>query len=163
MVSPTPLFSASSATPHPVSTSARAAQIRLDDVFAKFNVVFTKNYIRTCRSDFIQYQTWCFKNRLKSISASANIVATCAHYLSGNTKNATIRRRINSLAAVLKLSKHYGPINQPAIILTIKRMHRKLGRAHQQAAAFKELLLNQLHRNCETRFKGFKRRSSSQT
>jgi integrase len=64
-------------------------------------------------------------------------------------KSATIQRRINSLGTFLKLSKHYNPTNQPEVILAIKRMHRKIGRAQQQATPLTKPLLNQLLSNCD--------------
>jgi integrase len=70
--------------------------------------------------------------------------------------SATIRRRINSLGTVLKLSKHYNPTNQPEVILAIKRMHRKIGRAQQQATPLTKPLLNQLLSNCDNSLRGLR-------
>jgi hypothetical protein len=39
-------------------------------------------------------------------------MAQYVDYLATIRKSATIRRRINSLGTVLKLSKHYNPTNQ---------------------------------------------------
>lgn len=65
-------------------------------------------------------------------------------------KSATIRRRINSLGTVLKLSKNYDPTKQPEVILELKRMHQKIGRAQEQASPLAKPLLNQLLSNCDT-------------
>ena len=46
-----------------------------DDILAKFDGAFAENTIRAYRSDFIQYQTWCFKNRLEPIPATAENMA----------------------------------------------------------------------------------------
>jgi integrase len=128
----------------------------IDDIFAKFDGAFAKNTIRAYRSDFIQYQTWCFENRLVSIPATADVMAMYVDYLSETNKSATIRRRINSLGTVLKLSKHYNPTNQPEVILAIKRMHRKIGRAQQQATPLTKPLLNQLLSNCDNSLRGLR-------
>ena len=101
----------------------------IDDIFAKFDGAFAKNTIRAYRSDFIQYQTWCLENGLAAIPATADTMSMYVDYLSGNNKSATIRRRINSLGTVLRLSKNHDPTKQPEVILAIKRMHRKIGRA----------------------------------
>jgi integrase len=77
-------------------------------------------------------------------------------YLATIRKSATIRRRINSLGTVLKLSKHYNPTNQPEVILAIKRMHRKIGRAQQQATPLTKPLLNQLLSNCDDSVRGLR-------
>ena len=88
----------------------------IDNILAKFDGAFAKNTIRAYRSDFIQYQTWCSQNKLKPIPATADTMAAYVDHLSNISKSATIRRRINSLGTVLKLSKHHDPTNQPEVI-----------------------------------------------
>ena len=121
----------------------------IDNIFAKFDGAFAKNTIRAYRSDFMQYQSWCLENKLNPIPANGETIATYIDYLSDNNKSATIRRRINSLGTVLKLSKNHDPTKQPEVILALKRMHRKIGRAQQQATPLTKPLLNQLLRNCD--------------
>ena len=83
-------------------------------------------------------------------------MAQYVDYLATISKSATIRRRINSLGTVLKLSKHHDPTKQPEVILAIKRMHRKIGRAQQRAAPLNKLLLNQLLNNCDNSIMGIR-------
>ena len=128
----------------------------IDDIFAKFDGAFAKNTIRAYRSDFIQYQNWCLQNKLDPIPATAEIVAMYIDYLSENNKSATIRRRINSLGTVLKLSKNHDPTKQPDVILALKRMHRKIGRAQEQATPLTKILLNQLVTNCDNSIMGIR-------
>jgi len=128
----------------------------IDDIFAKFDGAFAKNTIRAYRSDFIQYQTWCSENTLEPIPASAHTMSMYVDYLSENNKSATIRRRINSLGTVLRLSKNHDPTKQPEVILALKRMHRKIGRAQQQATPLTKPLLNQLLCNCDNSLRGLR-------
>jgi len=128
----------------------------IDDIFAKFDGAFAKNTIRAYRSDFIQYQNWCLQNNLEPIPATADAMATYVDYLSENNKSATIRRRINSLGTVLKLSKNHDPTKQPEVILALKRMHRKIGRAQQQATPLTKPLLKQLLGNCDNSIRGLR-------
>ena len=128
----------------------------IDDIFAKFDGAFAKNTIRAYRSDFIQYQTWCSHNNIDSIPATADVMAQYVDYLASTRKSATIRRRINSLGTVLKLSKHHDPTKQPEVILALKRMHRKIGRAQQQATPLTKPLLNQLISNCDNSGRGLR-------
>jgi len=114
----------------------------VEDIFAKFDGAFTKNTIRAYRSDFVQYQTWCSNNNIDSMPANANAMAQYVDYLATIRKNATILRSINSHSTILKLSKNYDPTNQPEVILAIKRMHRKIGRAQHQATPLTKQLLN---------------------
>ena len=128
----------------------------IDDIFAKFDGAFAKNTIRAYRSDFIQYQNWCIQNNLDPIPATADTMAIYVDYLSQTNKSATIRRRINSLGTVLKLSKNFDPTKQPEVILALKRMHRKIGRAQEQATPLTKSLLNQLLNNCDNRIMGIR-------
>jgi len=122
----------------------------IDDIFAKFDGAFAQNTIRAYRSDFNQYRNWCLQNNLDPIPATAETMAMYVDYLSENNKSATIRRRINSLGTVLKLSKNHDPTKQPEVILALKRMHRKIGRAQEQATPLTKSLLNQLLNNCDS-------------
>ena len=76
-------------------------------------------------------------------------MASYVDYLSQNAKSATIRRRINSLGTVLKLSKNYDPTKEPEVVLALKRMHRKIGRSQEQAAPLTNPLLKQLLDSCD--------------
>ena len=128
----------------------------IDAILAKFDGSFAKNTMRAYRSDFIQYQAWCSHNNSDSIPATADAMAQYVDYLATIKKSATIRRRINSLGTVLKLSKHYDPTKQSEVILALKRMHRKIGRAQQQATPLTKPLLNQLLSNCDNSLRGLR-------
>ena len=128
----------------------------IDDIFAKFDGAFADNTIRAYKSDYIQYQSWCRKNSLKPIPATADSMAAYVDHLSEQHKSATIRRRINSLGTVLKLSKNFDPTKDPEVILALKRMHRRLGRAQEQAAPLTKTLLDRLLNNCDDSIKGIR-------
>jgi site-specific recombinase XerD len=121
----------------------------IDDILAKFDGAFAANTIRAYRSDFIQYEKWCQESNKKPIPATAEFIASYVDYLSQNAKSATVRRRINSLGTVLKLSKNHDPTKEPEVVLALKRMHRKIGRAQEQAAPLTKTLLNQMLDNCD--------------
>ena len=128
----------------------------IDDILAKFDGAFAKNTIRAYRSDFAQYQNWCLQKNQEPIPATAETMAIYVDYLSENKKSATIRRRINSLGTVLKLSKNHDPTKDLEVILALKRMHRKIGRAQEQATPLTKSLLNQLLNNCDNSIMGIR-------
>ena len=121
----------------------------IDEILAKFDGAFAANTIRAYRSDFIQYEKWCLKQGHKAIPATAEFIASYVDYLSHNAKSATTRRRINSLGTVLKLSKNDDPTKEPEVVLALKRMHRKIGRAQEQAAPLTKKLLIKLLHSCD--------------
>jgi len=128
----------------------------IDDILAKFDGAFAKNTIRAYRSDFIQYQSWCSHNNLAPIPASADTMAIYVDHLSNINKSATIRRRINSLGTILTLSKNHDPTKEPEVVLALKRMHRKIGRAQEQATPLTKTLLNQLLTHCDNSTRGIR-------
>ena len=128
----------------------------IDHIFAKFDGAFAKNTIRAYRSDFAQYQNWCLQNNQEPIPTTADTMAMYVDYLCETNKSATIRRRINSLGTVLKLSKNFDPTKEPEVILALKRMHRKIGRAQEQATPLTKGLLNQLLNNCDNSIMGIR-------
>ena len=90
------------------------------------------------------------------IPANAETLANYLDYLSQSAKSATIRRRINSLGTILQLSKNHDPTKQPEVVLALKRMHRKIGRAQEQAMPLIKTLLNQLLDNCDNSVMGIR-------
>lgn len=77
-------------------------------------------------------------------------------YLATIRKSATIRRRINSLGTILKLSKNHDPTKEPEVLRAPKRRHRKISRAQEQAALLTKTLLNQLLVNCDNSIRGIR-------
>ena len=128
----------------------------IDDILARFDGAFAANTIRAYRSDFIQYEKWCTENHLHPIPANADAMAHYVDDLSQSAKSATIRRRINSLGTVLRLSKHHDPTKEPEVVLALKRMHRKIGRAQEQATPLTKGFLNQLLNNCDNDVMGIR-------
>ena len=130
--------------------------IMIDSILAKFDGAFAENTIRAYRSDFIQYEKWCTENQLHPIPANAQTMANYVDHLSQSVKSATIRRRINSLGTVLRLSKNHDPTKEPEVVLALKRMHRKIGRAQEQATPLTKILLNQLLDKCDNSVMGIR-------
>ena len=105
----------------------------IDDILAKFDGAIAKNTIRAYRSDFIQYQIWYTHNNIDLIPANAETTALYVGHLSSIRNSAIIRRKLNSLGTVLELPKHQDTTKKQEVLIAIKRIHRKIGRVHQQA------------------------------
>jgi integrase len=71
-------------------------------------------------------------------------------------KSATIRRRINSLGTIFKLSKNPDPTKDPDVTLALKRMHRKIGRQQKQATPLTKDVLDQLLEQCDDDTRGLR-------
>jgi len=130
----------------------------IDQLFEKFDGAFAENTLRAYRSDFKQYELWCAEKKQPSLPATADLIAEYVDFMSIESKSATIRRRINSLGTIFKLSKHPDPTKEPEVILALKRMHRKIGRHQHQATPLTRDILDQLLEKCTNDAKGYRDR-----
>ena len=130
----------------------------INDIFEKFDGAFAENTMRAYRSDFRHYQTWCEKNGTSSLPAHAELLARYVDELSLSHKSATIRRRINSLGTVFKLSKNADPSKAPEVVLALKRMHRRIGRQQAQATPLTRDVLDKLLAQCDDDIRGLRNR-----
>jgi site-specific recombinase XerD len=128
----------------------------IDEIFEKFDGAFADNTIRAYRSDCEQYSKWCASKGIPPIPATADNLAMYVDDLSQTCKSATIRRRVNSLGTILKLSKNTDPTKDPVVVLALKRMHRKIGRHQKQATPLTREHLERLLSNCSDDLKGMR-------
>ena len=77
-------------------------------------------------------------------------------YLGYINKRATIRRRINSLGTIMKLSKIYDPTKESEVVLTLKRMHRKIATAQEQFVPITKIVLEQLLNRFDNPIRGIR-------
>ena len=128
----------------------------INDIFEKFDGAFAENTLRAYRADFRHYQTWCEKSSVPSLPAQAEILARYVDELSLSHKSATIRRRINSLGTVFKLSNNADPSKAPEVVLALKRMHRRIGRQQAQAIPLTRDVLDKLLAQCDDDIRGLR-------
>lgn len=128
----------------------------IDEIFERFDGAFAENTIRAYRSDFKQYSKWCATKNVPPIPATADNLAMYVDELSHTCKSATIRRRVNSLGTIFKLSRHPDPSKDPEVVLAVKRMHRKIGRHQKQAAPLTYETLEQLLSLCTNDARGLR-------
>ena len=120
----------------------------IEELFARFDGAFAENTLRAYRSDFRHYEAWCKENDISPLPAQSELLARYVDELSLSHKSATIRRRINSLGTVFKLSKNADPTKDPEVVLALKRMHRRIGRQQSQATPLTRDVLEKLLLQC---------------
>lgn len=120
----------------------------IDEIFTKFNGAFAPNTIRAYRYDFKHYLAWCEENQKTAIPPEADTLADYVEDMSLSKKSATISRRINSLGSVFRLSRLPDPTRDPDVILALKRMYRRIGRAQNQAYPLTRDILDKLLKVC---------------
>ena len=130
----------------------------IEELFSRFDGAFSENTLRAYRSDFRQYEYWCAIKKHPSLPATADLIAEYVDFMATENKSATIRRRINSLGTIFRLSKNPDPTKEPEVVLALKRMHRKIGRHQEQATPLTRDILDQLLAQCESDAKGHRDR-----
>ncbi|MDA9871198.1 tyrosine-type recombinase/integrase, partial [Gammaproteobacteria bacterium] len=115
-----------------------------------------ENNLRAYRSDYRHYEAWCKENDILPLPAKSQLLAGYVDELSLSNKSATIRRRINSLGTVLKLSKNADPTKDAEVVLALKRMHRRIGRQQSQAAPLTRDVVDKLLLQCDDDTRGLR-------
>jgi len=128
----------------------------IEELFARFDGAFAENTMRAYRSDFQHYQDWCRENAIPPLPAQAQYLARYVDDLSLKHKSATIRRRINSLGTIFKLSKNTDPTKDPEVVLALKRMHRRIGRQQSQATPLTRDVLEKMLDQCKDDIRGLR-------
>lgn len=130
----------------------------IDDILAKFDGAFAQNTIRAYRADFIQFELWCKAHGKSALPTDAETLAEYVTDMATSKKSATIRRRINSLCTIFKLSGNPNPTSSPEVLLALKRMHRKIGRHQHQATPLTQSILEKLLTVCDDSNQGLRNR-----
>ena len=86
------------------------------------------NTIRAYKSDFNDFELFCFKNGFKSLPTDPKIISLYITYLSKkNAKMTTLKRRIVSIGVIHKMKGYYLDTKHPAIIENIMGIKRRKG------------------------------------
>ena len=116
----------------------------IDELFAKFEGAFAENTIRSYRHDFDQFAKWCAIEGIHPLPAPSISISAHIDALSETHKAASIRRRINAISTIYRLGRMEDTTKDPDVILALKRMHRKLGRAQKQAKPLTKIYLDKM-------------------
>jgi len=117
----------------------------LQKTIIKIKGAYAPSTIRAYRSDFSEFITFCEKNLLETFPPNPVTLAEFITYLSDKgIKSATIRRAVAGISTIFRLNRMNDPSKDPEVIIAMKRMHRKLGRAAKQAEGINATLLEKL-------------------
>ncbi len=99
------------------------------------------NTLRAYKSDFKDFEIFCFKHGFNSIPTEPKVVSLYLTHLSTNYKISTLRRRLVSIGVVHRLKGHYLDTKHPVIIENFLSIKRKKGSIQK---AKKPILINHL-------------------
>lgn len=102
--------------------------------------------IRAYRADFKEFIEYAESlNEIALPASSKTLSAFINHLMQRGQKSASIRRSVAGIASIHTLSGYPDPTKDVDVRLTIRRMHRQIGRYHHQALGItKEVLAKML-------------------
>lgn len=130
----------------------------LEDLFKRFDGAFAENTIRAYKSDFNHFSQWCSDNNLDPLKTSGDDWKNYVEYCAEKLSTATVRRRIDSLSSIFKLASLKCHADHPEVVLALKRMHRKKGRAQKQAEPLTKHVRDKLLAVCTDDTRGMRNR-----
>ena len=111
----------------------------------KIQGAYAPSTIRAYRSDFAEFIGFCERNELDVFPPDPMTLAEFIEYVSEKGRSsATVRRAIAGISTIYRLNRMPDPSKDPEVIIAMKRMHRKLGRASSQAQAITVDVLEKL-------------------
>jgi len=116
--------------------------------FKNLEGAYAPNTIKAYRSDFEHYAQWCKSNQYEIDDIDGALFSQYVSDMGETLSTATIRRRVASISSVLRLMEKNDPTTATDVVLTLKRIHRKLGRAQKQAAPLTQSILFKLQAVC---------------
>lgn len=128
-----------------MSHSAEAARNLLSSTINRIQGAFAPSTIRAYRSDFAEFITFCEAQGLEVFPPNPLTMANFIGHLSDKGRSsAGIRRAIAGISTIFRLNRMTDPSKDPEVVIAMKRMHRKLGRAANQAQGITSDLLDKL-------------------
>jgi len=117
-------------------------------LFKSLEGAYAPNTIRSYRSDYMHYSTWCHKYQYDPLDTHEDKFADYILEMGESLTVATIQRRVASLSSIFNLTKSTNPTKEPVVILTFKKLRRKFGRPQKQATPLTYDILTKLKNVC---------------
>jgi site-specific recombinase XerD len=135
-------------------------KLTLFQTIEKIKGAYAPSTIRAYQSDFNEYIDFCGKNSLEIFPPNPLTLAEfIAHLSDKGIKSASIRRAIAGISTIFRLNRMSDPSKDPEVIIAMKRMHRKLGRASSQAQAITADVLEKLISSIDNSDRGIRDRA----
>jgi len=117
----------------------------LKQTITKIDGAYAHATIRAYRADFTDFIHFCEERSEIALPAEPiSVVEYIIKLTSQKKSSASIRRAIAGIASIHKLNRFENPTQDPDVMLEMRRMHRKLGRASKQAPGITADLLEKM-------------------
>jgi len=130
--------------------------LTIENFFSSLEGAYAPNTIRSYRSDFEHYATWCRKYQYDPLDTHEDKFADYILEMGESLTVATIQRRVASLSSIFNLTKSTNPTKEPVVILTFKKLRRKFGKPQKQATPLTYDILTKLKNICSNDIVGLR-------
>ena len=142
------------------NSSNQACRQLLTKTIEKIDGAYSPATIRAYRVDFGDFIKFCEGiGKLALPAHPQNIVEFIIKLTNSGRSSASIRRSIAGIASIHKLNRFGDPTKDPDVMLEMRRMHRKLGRASSQALGVTADILEKMLNATEGDIKGIRDRA----
>lgn len=143
-----------------MTLTAPSAEIRLAETINRIDGAYAPSTIRAYRADFAEFIGFCEAEGAQALPAEPDTLARFITKLSNSGRtSASIRRAVAGIGTIHRLNRYDDPSKDPDVILEMKRMHRKLGRAAHQAQGITFELLEKLLGSTDETIHGIRNRA----
>lgn len=130
------------------------------ETIEKIQGAYAPSTIRAYRSDFTEFIGFCESKSVEAFTPDPIIMAEfITHVSEKGRSSATIRRAIAGISTIFRLNRMQDPSKDPEVVIAMKRMHRKLGRASSQAQAITADVLEKLLASIDNSGRGIRDRA----
>lgn len=128
-----------------MSNSFEAARNQLARTIDRIQGAYAPSTIRAYRSDFAAFIAFCETQGVEVFPPNPLTLADfITHVSEKGRSSASIRRAVGGISTIYRLNRMPDPNKDPEVVIAMKRMHRKLGRAAKQAQGITSDLLDKL-------------------
>jgi len=132
----------------------------LRQTIQKIDGAYSPATIRAYRTDFSEFIEFCESVDEVALPTEPRSIRDFIIKLSNSGKSsASIRRAIAGIASIHKLNRFADPTKDPDVMLEMRRMHRKLGRASKQAPGVTADMLEKMLNATENNIRGIRDRA----
>lgn len=101
--------------------------------FQRLEGAYSDNTIRSYRSDFADFATWCRRKRFRALPAKPETLAAYIEARTERVRPSTLKRRLAAITKLHRLAGHASPTDDEAVNLAMRRAKRSQPSRPRQA------------------------------
>tara|TARA_R110002020_G_scaffold152767_9_gene330664 strand:+ start:191 stop:679 length:489 start_codon:yes stop_codon:yes gene_type:complete len=130
--------------------------LRLDNIFARCERVYSENTLRRHRNDLKYFLAWCASRELNWLPAAPQTIADFIDTQLETKAISTIKHRVNAIRFAHRMADLPSPTDNSTVYLTLRRARRSRHRRPKQSAWLTSELLGSIVAACPDTLSGLR-------